>query len=507
MKKRNLLFEKIVSLIERGGNALPHPSFLFAILSVLVLIFSFVGFHLTWKANNPIDGSEIYVNNLLTRDGLHQIISDLVKNYTDFAPLGIVLVAILGLSVAENSGLINALLRLAITRSNNKHITFWIVFAGVISNIASDIGYVLIIPLAGVIFHALGRHPLAGISAAFAGVSGGFSANLFIGTTDPLLAGISTEAARIIDPTYTVLPTANYYFMAASTFLICFIVTWINTKFIEPRLGYYNKTSLEVETIKPLSHTEIRALRWSLVVLIAWIIIFLIGLIPNEGIWRSSDNSVLKSPLFKHFVVILFLIATSTGITYGFITKTFKSSGDIIQSMHKGLQSIISFMIIVFFASQFVAWFKWSNLGMILAIRGAEFLTTMNLSTIPLIILFVLFSGFLNLFMGSASAKWALLAPIFIPMFMLINYSPELTQAIYRIGDSSTNIISPMMSFFALVITYFQRYDEKAGIGTVISTMLPHSIALILFWTLLLIAWILVGLPLGPDAESYYLTK
>jgi len=378
-----------------------------------------------------------------------------------------------------------------------------IVFTGILSNIASDLGYILIIPLAGVIFHSLGRHPVAGMSAAFAGVSGGFSANLFIGTIDPLLAGLSTEAAHIIDPAYYVMPTANYYFMAVSAIMISFAGTWVTNSWVEPRLGKYTG-NVEVEPITRLLPGEKKGLKWVLFLLIAWLLIFLAGLIPDHGFLRGEDNSVLHSPLLKGFIAVLFLAATSCGVVYGYIAGTYKKHEDVINGMNSSFKSLVSFLVLVFFAAQFVAWFKWSNLGLLLAIKGAALLQVMNIGLIPLVILFIVFSGFINLFMGSASAKWAVMGPVFIPMFMLMGYSPELSQAVFRIGDSVTNVISPMMSFFALIIVYYQKYDSKSGIGTLIGNMLPYSVTFFFAWTLLMIVWILLGLPLGPESGLYY---
>lgn len=499
----NKLLNKFINFVEKGGNTLPHPAVLFGSIGIITLVVSALGYYLGWQGVNPATGETIKVINLISVEGLHKILLKMVDNYTGFAPLGIVMVAILGIGIAESSGLIKTSINALLIRAPQKWVTFIIVFSGIMSNVASDLGYLLIIPLAGVIFHSLGRHPLAGMSAAFAGVSGGFSANLLIGTIDPLLAGLSTEAARIIDPEYYVMPTANYYFMFVSTFVIAFAGTWVNNVWVEPRLGKY-RGNVEMEEIKPLLPAEKNGLKWVLFVFIIWLAIFAAGLIPDHGFLRGEDNSVLHSPLLKGFIAILFLTASSCGIVYGYITKTFKKHDDVINGMSSSFKSLVSFLVLVFFAAQFVAWFKWSNLGLILAIKGAGLLHTMDISLIPLIILFVIFSGFINLFMGSASAKWAILGPVFIPMFMLLGYSPELSQAVFRIGDSVTNVISPMMSFFALIIVYYQKYDSSAGIGSIIGTMLPYSFVFFIVWTLLIIFWVLTELPLGPEANIYY---
>jgi len=501
-KKRNF-FDRALNFVEIAGNALPHPATLFLIFALLVLIFSWLAHLAGWSAVNPATGEAVNVNNLLTKDGLHRILLEMVHNFTAFAPLGIVLVAMLGIGVAEASGLIGALIRMLVLASPKRLLTLVIVFTGVVSNMASDIGYVLLIPLAGTIFLAVGRHPIAGMAAAFAGVSGGFSANLMIGTIDPLLAGLSEEAARIIDPDYVVNPTANYYFMFVSTFLIAIIGTWITEKIVEPRLGKYEGKVLP-EEIKRLSSLEKKGLLAAFISALIPIILLAIGLIPENGILRGTDGGLLSSPVLKGVIAILFIIAALPGLAYGYVIRKFRNDSDVMNGMAESMKTLATYLVLVFFAAQFVAYFKWSNLGLIFAVKGADLLSSSGLGLIPLMILFIIFTASVNMLMGSASAKWALLAPIFIPMFMLMGYSPELSQVVFRIGDSVTNIISPMMSFFALIIAFIQKYDKNAGIGTIISTMLPYSIVFFIAWTILLIAWITFGLPLGPGAGTHY---
>lgn len=502
MKKS--ILSQFLNLVEKGGNALPNPATLFALFAVFVVLLSGLGELFGWMATHPATGETIKVHNLLSNEGFRKIVLQMVENYTGFAPLGIVMVALLGIGIAESSGLIGALIRLLVLKSPQRLLTFVLVFSGVISNVASDLGYVLLIPMAGIIFHSVGRHPIAGMAAAFAGVSGGFSANLLIGTIDPLLAGLSTEAARILDPEYYVLPTANYYFMVISTFLIAFLGTWVTNRFVEPRLGQYSG-HVEPEPMQRLNVQEKKGLKWVIVVGICWMILIAAGLIPDHGFLRGEDNSILHSPLIKGFIAFLFLIAASLGIAYGVATGKFKSDNDVVKGMSESFKTLASFLVLVFFAAQFVAYFKWSNLGLVLAVQGAGILQQAQLGLVPLIILFVMLSGFINLFMGSASAKWAIMGPVFIPMFMLLGYSPEFSQAIFRVGDSVTNIISPMMSFFALIIVYFEKYQKNAGLGTLISTMLPYTIVFTIFWTILLIAWALLDLPLGPEAPIHYI--
>ncbi|MBT3210136.1 MAG: TIGR00366 family protein [Bacteroidetes bacterium] len=493
----------ILGGIEKAGNALPHPAALFGIFGLMTLVISLIGYYLQWEGINPSNGETIRIINLLSRDGLHKILLGMVKSYTGFAPLGIVMVAMLGIGIAESSGLIKSSINLLLIKAPKNSVTFLIVFTGILSNMASDLGYILIIPIAGVIFHSLGRHPIAGMAAAFAGVSGGFSANLFIGTIDPLLAGLSTEAARIVDPDYYVMTTANYYFMVASTFIIAFAGTWVTKAIVEPRLGKYTG-GVEKEEITKLNKREKKGLKWAGIVLLLFIAIIAFGLIPSNGILRADDNTILHSPVLKGFIAVLFIVAGTCGIVYGYISGTFKKHEDVINGMNDSFKGLIAFLVLVFFASQFVAWFKWSNLGIMVAVKGATLLQSADFGLIPLVIMFIIISGTINMFMGSASAKWAIMGPIFIPMFMLLGYSPELSQAVYRIGDSVTNLISPMMSFFALIIVYFEKYDSKSGIGSLIATMMPYSIAFFIVWTILMIIWIMFGFPLGPEAGLYY---
>lgn len=504
-KTRTGIFQRMLNWTEKAGNALPHPATLFALFALGALVLSAVGAWMGWEVIHPGTNEIVRPVNLLSVDGIHRILLEMVDNFTGFAPLGIVLVAMLGIGIAEESGLINAIIRMLVLNSPKHLLTFVVVFSGILSNVASDVGYVLLIPLAGVIFLAVGRNPIAGMAAAFAGVSGGFSANLVLGTVDPLLAGLSEEAAVILDPSYEVNPTANYYFMVASTFVIAFAGTIVTEKIVEPRLGKYKGAVAEKDrSFNKLTKEEKRGLLWALFTFIGIFIVTLIGIIPENGFFRGSDGGLLTSPLIKGVVAMLFITAGSMGLAYGITTGKFKNDTDVVNGMAASMKSLATYIVLVFFAAQFVAYFKWSNLGIILAVNGANLLMSADIGLIPLMILFIILAAGINMLMGSASAKWAILAPIFIPMFMIMGYSPELSQVVYRIGDSVTNVISPMMSFFALIIAFVQIYDPKAGIGTIIATMVPYSFVFFICWVLLLVAWLLLGLPLGPDAGIHY---
>jgi aminobenzoyl-glutamate transport protein len=513
---------RFLGAVERIGNTLPHPATLFAGLAGLVVVISGVFAAVGIDAVHPGTGETIEPVSLLSLYGLHRILTEMVTNFTSFAPLGTVLVSMLGIGIAERSGLIGAALRLLVLSAPRGLLTFLIVFSGILSNTASEVGYVLLVPLGAIIFHAVGRHPIAGMAAAFAGVSGGYSANLLLGTVDPLLAGLSEEAAKIIDPEYLVNPTANWYFLFASTFFIAAAGTWVTEKIVIPRLGTYQGEALVGAgapagdapaddsadaaadggpSLEGLSPAEKRGLRWALVAVVLMTVFLLAGTVPADGYLRHPETGdLLRSPFTGGIVAFIFLGAGILGIVYGKGAGTLKDDSDVIEGMGKSMETLGVYIVLCFFAAQFVAYFKWTNLGLIFAVRGAEGLQAAGLGDAPLMIAFVLLSALINLVMGSASAKWAIMAPVFIPMFMLLGYSPELVQATYRVGDSVTNVISPLMSYFPLIVAFMKRYEKDAGIGTVVATMLPYSVVFFLVWTVILIVWFSVGIPVGPGA-------
>ncbi|HVS17458.1 MAG TPA: AbgT family transporter [Planctomycetota bacterium] len=492
--------QTFLAVVERGGNALPHPSTLFLLFALGVIVLSDLAARSGIEAEHPTTGEVILPVSLLTVNGLHLILTKMVTNFTGFAPLGTVLVALLGIGIAESSGLIGAALRLLVLSAPRRLLTLVVVFSGVMSNMASEIGYVLLVPLAAMIFRAAGRHPIAGLAAAFAGVSGGYSANLLLGTVDPLLSGLTEEAARLFDPTATVNPACNYYFMFVSTFLITAVGTWVTERVVVPRLGVWQgEDGAGAEELPALSATEKRGLWCSLFTMLACGALILWGTLPSDGFLRDpATGSLLRSPFMSGIVALIFLLGALAGLAYGLAARTIQSDSDAMGGMAKSMETLGGYLVLVFFAAQFVAYFNWTNLGLILAIKGAAALESSGLGGVPLILGFVLLSAVINLFMGSASAKWALMAPVFVPMLMLVGYPPELTQAAYRVGDSTTNIISPMMSYFALIIAFFQRWDRNAGIGTLVATMLPYSVAFLAAWCVLLVLWLQLGLPLGP---------
>lgn len=499
------LFQRFLNQVERAGNALPHPSTLFMILAGIVVMASGILSTAGVSVSHPADGRIVQVVNLFSVEGLQRMLTEAVKNFLAYPPLGVSLMCLLGIGIAEHSGLLGAMLRLVVLTSPAKLITPMVVFAGVMSNAGSEVGYVLLIPLAAALYHALGRHPLIGLAAAFAGVSGGYSANLLVGSVDVLLAGLSEAAARIVDGENRVNALANWYFMGVSTFLVTALGTWVTEKVVAPRLGTYAGAARR-EELKPLSTVEKRGLWAATVVLGILVAVVLWGTLPEGGFLLNPRSPRFGDSAFMTGLVsFIFLFGFLPGIAYGVAAGTIRRDHDVVDGMTVTMRSMASFIVLAFFASQFLAYFNWTNLGVITAVSGAEFIQHLGLQNQPtvLMIALVLFAALVNILISSASAKWALLAPIFVPMFMLLGYSPELVQGAFRVGDSVTNIITPLMSYFPLILTFAQRYEPKTGIGTMVAMMLPYSIVFTIGWTILLGFWIAIGLPMGPGAPLY----
>ncbi|HYB93757.1 MAG TPA: AbgT family transporter [Vicinamibacterales bacterium] len=492
--------ERALARIERTGNALPHPATLFAFMAALMIVVSAIAERLALEVIHPGTGQPVRAVSLASIAGLHRIVTEMVTNFTGFAPLGMVLVVMLGIGVAEASGLLAAALKVLVLSAPRRLLTFAVVFAGVMSNTAGDVGHVLLPPLAASAFLAVGRHPIAGVAAAYAGVAGGYSANMLLGTIDPVLAGISQEAARIIDPQYIVNPAANYYFMAVSAPLLAVTGTFVTERIVEPRLGAYGGTQQQ-GVVEHLTPEERRGLRAALVAAALIIGLLVMSAIPQPGFLRDAQTGgLLNSPFMSGIVALVFIMAVAVGLAFGVAAGRFKSDRDVVDGMGRAMATLSVYLVLVFFASQFLAYFRWSNLGVILAVKGAEILRAAGPGSVPVAVGLVLVTATMDFVMPSASAKWAVVAPVFVPMLMLLGYTPEYTQAAYRVGDSVTNIISPMTSYFAVIVAFMQRYERRAGIGTLAATMLPYSIAFLMVWLALLVGWTLLELPVGPGA-------
>jgi aminobenzoyl-glutamate transport protein len=499
----------------------------------------------------------------------------MVTTFTGFHPLGVVLVALLGVGVAEHTGFINAGLKGLLSFTSAKLLTPMLILVGVISHTAADAGYVLVIPLGGVIFYAAGRHPLAGISAAFAGVSGGFSANFIPSSLDPLLSGLTQSAAQIVDPARAVNPLCNWFFTGASSVLIALVGWYITDRVIEPRLAKapVDADMSDVPRMETLGVKERRGLIAGMLTLAAGVAVLALVSLPETSPMRSPatyrinetslaalqgqgvpeevinglkgvgprelsgetnfldavrarigdeataaygqrileqsrsaerELTAATAPLMQSIVPLIFLLFLIPAIVYGYVAGTVESHRDIIKGMSKAMSTMGYYIVMAFFAALFIAAFGQSNIGALLALKGANFLKALSLPGEVTIIGIILLTATVNLLIGSASAKWALLAPILVPMLMQLGLSPELTQGAYRVGDSTTNIITPLMPYFPLVVVYCQRYVKQTGIGTLVSLMLPYSMLFLISWTIFLIAFWLLGIPLGLQAPYTY---
>jgi aminobenzoyl-glutamate transport protein len=495
--------QRALDAVEWAGNALPHPASLFVVLSLVVVLLSALLTATGTSVPHPLTGAVVTPVNLLSVEGLQRLVLNLVPNFVNFAPLGPVLVSLLGLSVAEQSGLLGAIVRVIVSATPARLLTMAVVFAGLTSHTVGDVGYVLLLPLSAALFHAVGRNPIAGLAAAFMGVSGGFAANLLLSPTDVILAGLTQEAARIIDPAYAVSPMASYFFLASSVFLMTITGTLVTELIVEPRLGPY-RGGVVPERAEPLSAAEWRGLGWALAVVAGLTAFVLWGLVPEGGFLQDPKQPGFVGSFFlRGLVFFIFVFGLVPGVVYGVAAGTISSDNDVYRGMQKNMELVAGYIVVVFFIAQFVTIFGWSNLGVIAAVKGASFLKALELGPIPLLLSLVVMTAVIDLMLGSASAKWALLGPVLVPMFMLLGYTPELTQTAYRVGDSLTNIITPLSSNFPLVLMFFQRYEPGAGIGTLTATMLPYSLANVVAWSVMLVTWVMMGLPTGPGAPLF----
>lgn len=486
--------------IERAGNRLPEPATLFVVLAMATLALSWLFAQLGVSVTHPRDGTTLAAVNLLNGAGVRRILTEATRNFVTFAPLGTVLVAMLGIGVAEASGLIAVALRGFVMSIPAGLLTAAVVFAGVNANLAADAGIILLPPVAAMLFAAAGRHPFAGIAAAYAGVSGGFSANLLPSTLDVLLAGFTQSAvdASKLMPGYHVNVLGNYYFMVAATPLLTVAGAWVTDRVIEPRLGRWQPT--EPTGLQPLTAEERRGLIAAGLAMLATVALMLGLTLPAGAPLRDAGGGRWEQlkPFFDSMVTWVMLLFFIPGLAYGIATRRIASDRDVVKMTGDTMAAMGTYIVLAFVAGQFVSYFAWSNLGAILAISGADALRAIGLQGGLLLVGFVLFAAGINLFIVSASAKWALMAPVFVPMFALIGLTPEATQAVFRIGDSTTNIISPLMPYLPFVLVVARRYDPKVGIGSILATMVPYTLLFLPLWTGLLLLFYALGWPLGP---------
>lgn len=528
-EERNGIFVRLLRGVERIGNLLPHPFWLFVILGVLIVVASAILEAFSVESENPADGELVAVQSLLTPDGFQRMISDAVENFVTFPPLGLIIIVMLGVAIAEGSGMIGAAIRIVVSRVSSRWLTFTVALAGVTGSVASDAIYVILIPLAAAAFKAARRSAVLGAIVAFGSASAGYNASLIITASDPLFAGISTAAAQLIDEEYVVSPIANYFFAAASAVVLATMVTLVTelllVRMTEPMraaedreggaataalsagrvsdsAGAGESESSEVDTdskdLLGYSSREVRALLWSLLALAIFLAVYFALLFVPGSPLQGEDGSPLESVLITDVAVPISLAFIVVGVTYGVIVGTITKLSDLPEMMVRSIKELSGVIVIFFAAAQFIAYFGWSNIGTVLAIEGARTLERWDL---PVFVLFggvVLLVALFNFFITSGSAQYTLMAPVLVPMLMLVGVSPEVTQMLFRMGDSPTNIISPMSPYFALALGFLQRYYPKAGIGTLLSLTLPISVTLLVSWFLFFMVWYAIGLPLGP---------
>ena len=471
--------------VERVGNKIPHPFILFTSLIVIIAIISLIASKAGLSVVNPATDEVVVAKNLLSGEGMEFALLNAVKNFTGFAPLGLVLTMTLGIGLAEEVGLMSAFMRKTILGANPKLITFVIMPA-----------------IAAMIFLSIGRNPIAGVALGYAATTAGFSANFFIAGTDGLLAGITNEASKIVGAAEIPI-TANWFFMIASTIVLSITGTIISEKIIEPRLGEYHG-SKEI-TREEVSAEENKALKAAGIGLLIYVVVVVALCIPQTSFLRNPETGSLinGSILLKGIIPLLLILFLVTAIPYGKSIGKIKSAGDVPKYMTKAIEKMASFIVLAFIIGQFIAYFNWTNLGLILAVSGANLLDATGFTGISLFVSFIILASFINIFIGSGSAKWALLAPIFVPMMFLLGYNPGFTQILYRIGDSTTNIISPLFPYFPIVLEMITDYDEEAGVGTLLSLMIPYSMIMLAVWILMMIVWYTIGLPLGPGVGIF----
>lgn len=500
--------QKALDGLERVGNKLPDPAVLFLLGLFAVWVLSKILAGVTFAEIDPRTDEPIRIADQLTGKSLAAFLAGMVNSFAHFPPLGVVLVALLGVGVAEHSGFINACLKSLLNLTPRYLLTPMVLLVAIVSHTAADAGYVLVIPLGGVIFYAAGRHPLAGIGAAFAGVSGGFSANFIPSGIDPLLSGLTETGVRVLDAERAVNPLCNIYFTAVSSLLIILVGWYLTDRVIEPRLRNtpVDGDPEQMPKMEAITPAERRGMWAGLAAMLLGLVGLVLWALPGESALRAPDGSLTsarpQAPLMGSIVPLIFLLFLVPGIVHGYVSGRFKSHRNVISSMSKSMETMAYYLVLVFFAAQFITAFTESNIGALVALKGAAALKQLGAPAPVTITGIILLSALVNLLVGSASAKWALLSPIFVPMLMALGISPELTQAAYRVGDSATNIITPMMPYFPLVVVFCQRYVKGTGIGTLVSLMLPYSVVFLVTWTAFLILYWQIGIPLG--LQSFY---
>ncbi|WP_192942975.1 AbgT family transporter [Staphylococcus cohnii] len=501
IREKPTMINKFLNIVEKIGNKLPDPSILFFLMCLGLAIITWIVslFHVTVK--HPGTGNTIAIKNILSKDGISMILNDAIKNFSEFPALGLVLSVMLGVGIAERTGYFDKLMVQIVHKAPKQIIVPVIILIGIIGNAAGDAAPIVLPPLTAMVFIKLGYHPIAGLAMAYASALGGFSANVMIGMSDALLYAFTEPATKIVSDKITVNVAMNWYFIAASVAVLLPAVYWVTMRFVIPRLGSYDDTQSNIKIDDDnhgLTSKESKAVFWANISFITTLILLIVMAIPQNSFLRNAKTGSLlnDSPIINGVGLIILLIFLVPGLVYGIIMKEFNSSKDLGKMLSDSMASMGSFIVIVFFAAQLLAFLEWSNLGMIVAVKGAEVLQGQN--GIVLILGVIFLGALINLLVGSASAKWGILAPIFIPMLGIVGFHPAFTQMLYRIGDSISNPITPMMPYLPLLLSYAQKYDKNMKLGSLLSSLMPYTIILSIVWPIFMIIWYLLGWPLGP---------
>lgn len=509
---------------ERWGNKLPDPAMIFVWLILFLMILSALGSWLGWSASLPYSGKEapqwgelengvltFRATSLVSEENIARLLTEMPRTVTNFAPLGVVLIIVLGASVAEKAGLFSALIRGALRNAPKSVLTLIVALIGMASHHADAAAYLIYIPLAAMTYAAAGRHPLAGLAAAFAAVSGGYVGNFTPGQMDVMLFGFTQEAAQIVQPGWVMNPAGNWWFILASALIFAPIIWFLTDKVIEPRLGRWDG-NIDAETTAELARAalepkERKGLRRAGLAVVAVVGLFVaLTMVPafSPLVASSGEGAAYFQPLFGSLIAGFFLVFLTSGIAFGSAVGTVRSARDVIDMMEGGIRSIAPYVVFVFFAAHFVAMFNWSRIGPIIAINGAEALAALALPAPLLLVSVQMLGSFLDLFIGSASAKWSALAPVVVPMFMLLGISPEMTTAAYRMGDSYTNIMTPLMTYFPVILGFARRWDKSFGVGSLLALMLPYALTFMAIGVVMVVSWVTFELPPGPGAQVHY---
>ncbi len=503
---RRSAFQIALSAIERIGNKVPHPAVLFAGLIVALVALSAAlasaGVHVTYERINPetykFESLTTAVRSLISAEGVRFITTSAVRNFVNFGPVGIILVAMIGIGVAERSGLIGAIIRKIVQVAPGSWMTGIIVALGVVSSIASDAGYLVLIPLGASAFHSLGRHPLAGLAAAFAGVAAAFGANILVKPIDGILAEMTNDALRIVDPSKSISLTANFYFGVASSVLLIVVCTWVTARVVEPRLGAYGGEK-SAEDERGLSADESRGLIYATVAVAVFLGILAWLTLPAGAPMRHPETGAIigDSPFMDSLVFFIMAGFFMAGAAYGVGARTIGSANAVIQMIVKTFADLADLLFLFFVISQFVAYFNFTNIGTIIAVRLAETLKAADLTSMTLLSAFIAIGVLMSIPVPNILPKWAILAPVFVPLFHKLGVAPDVVLAAYRVSDSPPNVINPLLPHFALVVGFARRWQPDAGVGTIVAMMLPYAAATMFAWVILFFAWYLLGIPFG----------